>query len=104
LKKAAIARLCLQPDVYRSMPEICVVYLPPPPQSGFFLTATPPSPPDNFRQAFNYNGGPIVLVEGATGKNRLCADYDEPGQKCRVWASSVHHPKKKTAPPLDGKS
>jgi hypothetical protein len=108
LKKAAIARLCLQSDIYRSMPEVCATYLPLPPQSGFFLTATPPPPPDNFRQAFNYNGGPILLVDGATGKDRLCNNYDEPGQKCRVWAYT-HHPKKKTAPPsqppeTDGKS
>jgi hypothetical protein len=95
LKKAAIARLCLQPDVYRSMPEICVVYLPPPPPSaGFVLFPTAAPPPDNFRQAFNHTG-PIMLVEGTTGKSRLCNDYDEPGQKCRVW----HHPKKKTAQP-----
>jgi hypothetical protein len=101
LKKAAIARLCLQPDVYRSMPEICVVYLPPPPQSaGFVLfpAAAPPPPPDNFRQAFNHSGGPILLVDGKTGRDRLCNDYDEPGQKCRVWAYT-HHPKKKTAQP-----
>jgi hypothetical protein len=35
--------------------------------------------------------------EGATGKNRLCNDYDVTQQRCRVWAHVAHHttPKKK---------
>ena len=39
----------------------------------------------------------IWLVDGATGKNRLCNDYDVTQQRCRVWAHTVHHsaPKKK---------
>jgi hypothetical protein len=79
------------------MPEICAIYLPQQAPSGFtlFASSAGPAPVDNFRQS--YNGGPILLLEGSTGKNRLCNDYDEPGQKCRVWAYS-HHPKKKTAP------
>jgi len=45
-----------------------------------------------------YAGGPIQLVDGDTGKIRLCNDYDEPGQRCRVWAHVERHaspPKKK---------
>jgi hypothetical protein len=40
------------------------------------------------------------LVEGATGKNRLCNDYDVTQQSCRVWAHTVRHsaPKKKSVP------
>ena len=30
LKKAAVARLCLNGDIYRAMPEVCDKYLPPP--------------------------------------------------------------------------
>ena len=30
LKKAAVARLCLNDDIYRAMPEVCRQYLPPP--------------------------------------------------------------------------
>ena len=30
LKKAAVARLCLNGDIYRAMPEVCHKYLPPP--------------------------------------------------------------------------
>jgi hypothetical protein len=103
LRKAAVARLCLQPDIYRSMPEVCVLYLPQV-QSGFtlFASSAPPPPPP---QDEAYSGGPILLVEGRTGRNRLCSDYDEPGQKCRIWAHT-NHPKKKTAPPAmtEGKS
>jgi hypothetical protein len=97
LKKAAIARLCLQPDILRSMPEICAMYQPPQAPSGFAFFASQASAPPPVDPGY-YQGGPILLVEGGTGKNRLCNDYDEPGQKCRTWAYT-HHPKKKTAPP-----
>src|ERR1700753_2821836 len=41
LKKAAVARLCLNSDVLRAMPEVCVKYLPPP-APGY--PAAPPGP------------------------------------------------------------
>ena len=84
LKKAAVARLCLNGDIYRAMPEVCVKYLPPLAQAE----ASEEQP---------YTGGDIWLVEGATGKNRLCNDYDVTRQLCRVWAHVAHHstPKKK---------
>jgi hypothetical protein len=91
LKKAAVARLCLQPDIYRSMPEICYMYQPPaaPAQVGFTLFPTSAPVPVAYEAAgTSYRGGPIMLVEGRTGQNRLCSDYDEPGQKCKVWAYS----------------
>jgi hypothetical protein len=101
LKKAAVARLCLNGDIYRAMPEVCDLYLPRP-ASGY------PAPPVPARYAQAeaseeqpYTGGDIWLVEGATGKNRLCNDYDVAQQRCRVWAHTVHHSaakkKKKTA-------
>src|ERR1700746_3744595 len=30
LKKAAVARLCLNPEIYRAMPDVCSIYLPQP--------------------------------------------------------------------------
>jgi hypothetical protein len=36
-----------------------------------------------------------MLVEGTTGKDRLCNDYDEARQRCRVWAHVVSHRKPK---------
>jgi hypothetical protein len=98
LKKAALARLCLNPDINRAMPEVCDKYLPPPPPSH----PAPPSFLARFAAAQAsdeqpYTGGDIWLVDGATGKKRLCNDYDVTQQSCRVWAHVVHHsrPKKK---------
>jgi hypothetical protein len=98
LKKAAVARLCLNSDIYRAMPDVCSIYLPqtrpisaPASLAYASAVATAPDEPP-------YAGGSILLVDGETGKNRLCNDYDEPGQRCRVWAHVVHHaspPKKK---------
>ena len=103
LKKAAVARLCLNPDIYRAMPEVCGQYLPQPAPVGY---PAPVPVPTRYAQAEapveaseeqSYTGGDIWLVEGATGKNRLCNDYDVTQQRCRVWAHTVHHsaPKKK---------
>jgi hypothetical protein len=91
LKKAAVARLCLNGDIYRAMPEVCDQYLPrarPPVRSVFAQAEASEEQP--------YTGGDILLVDGTTGKNRLCNDYDVTQQRCRVWAH-VHHsaPKKK---------
>ena len=100
LKKAAVARLCLNGDIYRAMPEVCDKYLPGP-APGY---PVPPPVPTRYGQAEAsgeqpYTGGDIWLVEGATGKNRLCNDYDVAEQRCRVWAHTVHRsaPKKKAA-------
>src|SRR6478736_6312968 len=101
LKKAAVARLCLNGDIYRAMPEVCGKYLPPP-VPGY---PAPPPVATRYAQAEAseeqpYTGGDIWLVEGATGKNRLCNDYVVTEQRCRVWAHTVHHPapkKKATA-------
>jgi hypothetical protein len=92
LKKAAVARLCLNGDIYRAMPEVCDQYLPrarPPVRSVFAQAEASEEQPST--------GGDILLVDGTTGKNRLCNDYDVTQQRCRVWAHTVHHsaPKKK---------
>jgi len=96
LKKAAVARLCLNGDIYRAMPEVCNKYLPPPAPAY----PAPPAVPTRYAQT-EASGDiwDIWLVERATGKNRLCNDYDVAQQRCRVWAHTVHHstPKKATA-------
>ncbi|HEY3796328.1 MAG TPA: hypothetical protein VGM09_31275 [Bradyrhizobium sp.] len=98
LKKAALARLCLNPDINRAMPEVCDKYLPAPPPPRPAPTPVPTSYAE--AQASDeqpYTGGDIWLFEGATGKKRLCNDYDVIQQSCRVWAHIAHHsrPKKK---------
>jgi hypothetical protein len=102
LKKAAVARLCLNSDIYRAMPDVCAIYLPQAsvrpihaPAPLAYASAATTAPDEQ-----PYAGGPIQLVEGDTGKIRLCNDYDEPGQRCRVWAHVEHRaspPKKKAA-------
>lgn len=100
LKKAAVARLCLNSDIYRSMPEVCDKYLP---QSAQGNPAPRPLPARVAQaQASDdqpYTGGDIWLVEGATGKTRLCKDYDVAQLSCRVWARTVSpsSPKKAAA-------
>jgi hypothetical protein len=100
LKKAAVARLCLNGDIYRAMPEVCDQYLPRAP--GYPTTSPLPA---RYAQAQASREQPatigdIWLVDGANGKNRLCNDYDVAQQRCRVWARTVHHsaPKKKAVP------
>jgi hypothetical protein len=74
------------------MPEVCWRYLPQAqPQPVVLSTASAEKSNnlmDNFRATFNQElkGGQIWLVEGTTGKDRLCNDYDGPKQRCRVWA------------------
>lgn len=96
LKKAAVARLCLNGDIYRAMPEVCDRYLPPPAPDN-----SAPLVPARHAQASEQQPHTIQdiwLVQGARGKNRLCNEYDVTQQRCRVWAHLVHHsePKKKS--------
>jgi hypothetical protein len=101
LKKAAVARLCLNGDIYRAMPEVCDQYLPPPAPSYSAL----PLVRTRYARAQASEEQPhtirdIWLVEGAIGKNRFCNEYDVTRQRCRVWAHNVHQsaPKKKSMP------
>lgn len=75
LKKAAVARLCLTPEIDRSMPDVCASYLP----RQEYASAESPEPV--------YTGGPIELVEGKTGKARWCDDYNVAKARCRKWAA-----------------
>ena len=90
LKKAAVARLCLNSEIYRAMPEVCRLYLPPSvPVLSRYAQANDEQP---------NTIGDIWLVYGTAGKTRLCKDYDVTRQRCRVWAHTVHRtaPKKKS--------
>jgi hypothetical protein len=102
LKKAAVARLCLSADIYRSMPEVCAKYLPQ--QGGTVAPVGYPAGASNallqkLAEAFampeytggpiempEYTGGPIELIDGKTGRPRMCNDYNASKQLCRVWA------------------
>ena len=84
LKKAAIARLCLTSDVYRSMPDVCTTYVPAP------TVATVAPVAYSAYGETPYNGGDIWLSHDG-GPQRLCHDYDQPNQRCRVWAGVKPH-------------
>jgi hypothetical protein len=104
LKKAAVARLCLNGDIYRAMPEVCDKYLPRAPANP---TPLPPATRTAQAEAADeqpYTGGDIWLVEGTTGKTRLCKDYDVAQQSCRVWASTISRPAPKKKPPASGET
>jgi hypothetical protein len=98
LKKCGGA-ICSTAIIYRSMPEV---------SDKFAATrggqSCPRPLPARVAQAQAsdeqpYTGGDIWLVEGTTGKTRLCKDYDVAQLSCRVWARTVSHssPKKKAA-------
>jgi hypothetical protein len=99
LKKAAVARLCLNDNIYRAMPEVCDQYLPAP--APGHAAAAPVLEHSAQAQASKeqpHTIRDIWLVERTIGKNRLCKDYDVTQQRCRVWARTVHQsaPKKKS--------
>jgi hypothetical protein len=91
LKKAAVARLCLNSEIYHAMPEVCSVYLPQPaPVTSRYAQASEAQP---------HTIADIWLVEGK-GKSRLCNNYDVTQQRCRVWAHTARRsaPRKKPVP------
>ena len=95
LKKAAVARLCLNSDIYRSMPDVCYRYLPVSSAPAPYVVAPiGPSPVGEFASR------DIWLIDGKTGKDRLCNDYDSSRQRCLKWdgAVTLHYAAKKTRP------
>ena len=78
LKGPALARLCITPEVYRSMPGLCDSYMP--------HAAAPVGVAYASVQPGVYTGGPIELIDGRTGLDRTCNDYNEVRRRCRQWA------------------
>jgi hypothetical protein len=104
LKGAAVARLCLSPEIQRSMPDVCARYTPVvvEPVGGYPLIAPRPvrGGPDYGYPPARVAGAPIEVVEGKTGLTKLCDNYDEPAQKCRKWTGQptrlANKPSKRT--------
>lgn len=80
LRRAAIARLCLQGEIYKSMPEICSGYVAAP--------AAYAQAPAGAAYAEGYTGGPIEVVT-KTGARRMCNDLDVVRHRCRAWATTL---------------
>jgi hypothetical protein len=102
LKKAAVARMCLTEEVYASMPEVCVQYLPrqaavvgaqqaaaiQAPYRGPGPIFGVPAPRPLYDGAASSEpalapSGPVEVVMRATGEHRLCNQYDEQAGRCR---------------------
>ena len=68
LKKAAVARLCLNDDIYRAMPEVCRQYLPPAPRHAIHAPAAGRLPATrrqrSLRRAALHRRRRFWLVEG----------------------------------------
>ena len=86
LKKAAVARLCQQADIYASMPDVCEQYRPQ-------ALAQPAG-------SLAYTGGPIVLIDGKTGLERSCDRYDEVRQRCLQWTGAKPRKRSKHQDPV----
>ncbi len=89
LRRAAIARLCLRDEIYRSMPEVCVRYVSQPvdgrlvaqaPETGRLVAQGPEVLPAS------YDGGRVEVVMQRTGLHRMCDNFDVSRHRCRVWA------------------
>lgn len=80
LRRAAIARLCLQAEIYKSMPEVC----------GRYSNEAAPGgiAPVTEVGAVAYTGGPVEVIMQRTGERRMCNDYNVAKHRCRVWAQS----------------
>ena len=87
LRRAAIARLCLTNDIYRSMPEVCNQYEWRRGPDGVPVALAPEVAPLG-RAA--YAGGPIELIDHKTGALRMCANFDVSRHRCRAWASNQY--------------
>jgi hypothetical protein len=88
LKKAAVARLCLNPDIARAMPEVCVQYVPVVAPVGYGYPAPLAGPPISTFASAEPTGRhvPVMLVDGRNQREHLCNDYDAAAQHCVRWA------------------
>jgi hypothetical protein len=89
LKAAAVARLCQRVDIWRSMPDVCQQYWPRGmPYPNGIAYAEPvglvaPLPPS----AVMSTSGSIRVINGKTGVEGDCLNYNSTKQKCFQWAA-----------------
>lgn len=78
LKKAAVARLCLTPEIRQSMQDVCQEYAPLPGSAPVAIAEVAPAP---------YQGGRVMVIEHRTGRERACDAYDPARRRCLRWGS-----------------
>jgi hypothetical protein len=85
LKGAAVARLCVRPDIWRSMPDICAQYWPPgqPLPQGIYIAAPLVAP------AGTYMSTSTRVIDGRDGVEKDCINYSATKQKCYHWAGEA---------------
>jgi hypothetical protein len=77
LKAAAVARLCQRPDIYASMPDVCERYRP--------VVVASAGGPGVIMSTSAGSVEPIEVIEGKTGRTRLCDTYDAARFRCLAW-------------------
>jgi hypothetical protein len=85
LKGAAVARLCVRPDIWRSMPDICAQYWPvgqPLPQ-GIYVAAPLVAP------AGTYMSTSLRVIDGRDGVEKDCLNYNATKFRCNQWAGEA---------------
>jgi hypothetical protein len=85
LRVAALRRLCQNDRIAAASPEICGDYVIQPQAPVPVRYPAPTVAPTR------YASNPILLVDGVTGRQRMCNNYDEPGQKCLAWADAKQY-------------
>lgn len=80
LRRAAVSRLCLSPDIANSMPEVCVRYRP---QPVYYAPAYTPGVA--YASATTLGPRQVWLTNGHTGATQICNDYDSRHKHCRRW-------------------
>lgn len=73
LKNEAVSRLCQKAEIAAAMPGRCGVQT-----AGGAAPAAPAVQPASAN-------GAIYVIEGRTGRERLCLTYDAAAKRCRKW-------------------
>lgn len=83
LKGAAVARICQQPKIWNSMPDICAQYWPRGMPVPYGVVVVDPGYGANI--TMSANSGVVRVVNGKTGIEGDCLNYSHTAQKCYHW-------------------
>jgi hypothetical protein len=95
LRAAAVARICQQPKVWNSMPDVCQQYWPRGMPVPYGVVVVQPGYGANIQMSAS--GGSVEslrIVNGRTGIEGDCLNYSAVKQKCYQWAGE---PRQRTA-------
>jgi hypothetical protein len=100
LADAAMAELCLAPDIQYVMPDVCGRVLPQAPiaNAAYAQAGGPSQSGYYYEDVSTYRGGPIMLISGKTGAEYLCNSYDLSHQRCLDGRGVTH----RKPPPRSG--